>query len=193
MIESPDGGNPPEEQAVRIRRAGDGDVADFARGMNQVHGEGFLGPEEDASVANIEERVESGVRDPEWTYLIAEYGGDLIGAIVVYVDEDLDAHSFGLWVLSCGREKGTGRALLEAGLSEVPKDSEVVIEVWPDNLIAIELFEKSGFEKSGLTETVYTRVGGAKSRALLMRRVPEGDVPEPTESPETEPAVARGA
>lgn len=175
MIESSSDGNPSEEPTMRIRRAGGADVGDFSHGMHRVHGEGFLGPEEDTSVENIERLVEEGIGDPEWTYLIAKSEGDLIGAIVVYPDENLDAHSFGLWVLPGRRGKATGRGLLDAGLAEVPKDADVRIEVWPDNQIAIALFEKAGFVKGGLSGVEYTRVGGAKSRALLMRLTPEED------------------
>lgn len=160
---------------MNIREAGDGDVGDFSRGMHRVHGEGFLGPEEDDSIENIEGLVEEGIDDPEWTYLIAESEGDLVGAIVLYPDGDLDAHSFGLWVLPGRRENGTGRALLKAGLARLPKDAGVRIEVWPDNQTAIELFEKEGFVSEGLSDIEYTRVGGAKSRVLLMRLAPRDE------------------
>lgn len=156
-----------------IRRARETDAYDFARGMKSVIEEGLLGPAEHATVARIEDLFEAGIKDRERMYLVADETGKLIGAILVYPDPDLDAYSLGLWVLPDRRDTGAGTALLEAGLEELPTDlDELRIEVWPDNRVAIRLFEKFGFGDKELSSEEYARVDGTMSRILRMRLTP---------------------
>lgn len=146
--------------------------------MKSVTDEGLLGPEENATVADIEELFGIGIKDPERTYLVAEDAGKVIGAILVYPDPDLDAYSLGLWVLPDRRKAGTGAALLKAGLAEMPNDvTEVRIEVWPENGVAIRLFEKIGFGGKELSNGEYMRVDGTMSQTLRMRLAPSADGP----------------
>jgi ribosomal protein S18 acetylase RimI-like enzyme len=167
---------------MKIRRATDDDAGAFAGGMKSVHDEGLLGPKEDATVAQIKEQFKAGVSDSEFIYLVATLEDELIGAIGLYLDPVLGEYSFGLWLLPGRRGEGSGRALLEAGLKKVPDDvTEMLIEVWPDNDVAIELFEDFGFKPEGLSTEEYPRVDGTKGPVLLMRLLRDEPGPEVNE------------
>lgn len=70
------------------------------------------------------------------------------------------------------RRRGVARALLEAGLAQaaLAGAEEAFLEVAADNLAALALYRRAGFEQAGQRGGYYSRPGGQTVDALVLRR-----------------------
>ena len=68
------------------------------------------------------------------------------------------------------RGRGGGRTLLEAMIEHAHAIGahKLELEVWPDNVPAIALYESAGFEVEGMRRDHYRRRDGSLRSALLM-------------------------
>jgi len=100
-------------------------------------------------------------------YVVAEAAGELVGyaGITIYPPE---AEVQTIAVAPWQQGRGTGRALLEAVISEasVRGCSRMLLEVRADNAAAISLYESFGFAINGRRRDYY----GAGQDAVLMQR-----------------------
>lgn len=99
---------------------------------------------------------------------LAAYSGDILCGFItgVYLLDTADIYSVA--VSSEYRKKGVGKRLLEEFFSALPDDvNNVCLEVRESNIPAINLYEKTGFERVGLRKNFYQ---SPRENAILMTK-----------------------
>jgi ribosomal-protein-alanine N-acetyltransferase len=105
--------------------------------------------------------------------LVAERAGRVVGYAVLWFAAD-EAELGDMAVLPEARRRGLGRWLLDAALAEAARRGakRVYLEVRESNGTARSLYEKAGFEASGVRPDYYSE---PKEDAILMTRSLETD------------------
>ena len=107
---------------------------------------------------------------PENTFVAKEYGR-VIG-FVCYGDRGEEAPDvgeiFALYVLADYYGKGVGRELMDAGLEQIKRFSQVRLWVLKENGRAIRFYEKCGFQPDG-AEMISPNISAAEIRMTLTR------------------------
>ena len=156
---------------VDVRRAVGDDAAAMAGVIAAVAPEDTLGAQ---PPVDVEARAQ-GFRD-----LIAEGAGaawvlvdagEVLGHLTLR-PRTVGVFGLGMAIVSAGRGRGGGRALVEAALTFARESGahKVDLEVWPDNARAIALYAATGFVVEGLRERHYVRADGTLRSSLIMAR-----------------------
>lgn len=116
------------------------------------------------SAGNFVDSIHAGYS--AWVY---EVGGEIIGHAVLMVALD-EAHLLNITIAPNWRRQGLGRVLLQHVLdtARLQQVRTLFLEVRPSNRVAIELYEKTGFEAFALRKGYYPAVKGRED-ALVMR------------------------
>jgi len=137
-----------------IRRAALADAADLAR----LHAAAFLEPWDERALAAMLGGVGA-------LALMSEKGFILLRAIAG------EAEILTLAVQEDARRQGLGLALIEAAAKVLCEDvAALFLEVSSDNIAALALYAKTGFEPVGRRAGYYRRAVGADMDALILRR-----------------------
>ncbi len=95
------------------------------------------------------------LRDPQWSFRIAEQDGQVVGFKMSRDEANGDSHGCGLYVRPDRQGLGIGRLLLDAWLESIQPGKCAVLEVVETNHRAIALYERAGFTQSGVTDKTY--------------------------------------
>ncbi len=91
---------------------------------------------------------------------VATYNEQVVGCICIRTLLDV-THVLKITVVHKFRRKGIGRLLLQIAIQELkhvkPETVELTLEVRESNQAAIDLYEKSGFTKTGIRRGYYKR------------------------------------
>jgi len=81
------------------------------------------------------------------TFLVAEYGGRIIGYVMGYLRPDLEGHIMSIAVDPAYRGNGIGSALLAEAIERLIREGAryIGLEVRVSNIGAIKLYERFGF------------------------------------------------
>lgn len=115
------------------------------------------------------------VTPPNFTKLVAEVEGKVVGSIYLDADEGRRRHVgvIGMAVHDAYAGRGVGTALMKAALS-LADDwlnlKRIELSVYADNTRAIALYERFGFEREGLFRA-YAWRDGAYVDSLAMARL----------------------
>jgi RimJ/RimL family protein N-acetyltransferase len=123
------------------------------------------------------------VRSDRNCALVAEVNGDIVGNVLVSVDQSVVSDHVGtlsIAVASDWRDVGIGTALVQAALAWARQQrlGKVALGVFPDNERAIAVYERVGFVREGLRRRQY-RSGADYRDEVLMAWFP--DEAEPRE------------
>ena len=123
-----------------------------------------------ARVARLREEMEGDNDAGHW--VLEDDDGRVVGIAEAHETTVAGALSLGIALLPGARGRGHGRALVDAVLvhSIGTGAHKVELEVWPDNLRAIGLYESAGFTVEGLRRDHYRRRDGTLRSAVLMAR-----------------------
>jgi ribosomal protein S18 acetylase RimI-like enzyme len=99
------------------------------------------------------------LRRPRTTTLVAvlelAHGGERDAGLAVVApwrDRPGEAGLFAVWVAPWARGRGVGEALVSTAIREAARDyRRIVLDVGDDNVAAIRLYERLGFEPTGMT------------------------------------------
>ena len=104
---------------------------------------------------------------------VIEYDNQVVAYLVqsIYTEE---SHILNLAVKSTRQGQGLGRGLVKKACADARKGGviKILLEVYPNNLIARQLYESEGFLVFGRRNSYY-RSGGRAEDALVMERVLE--------------------
>jgi len=152
------------------------DVYATAGGMSETGEERYPDTEALArAIARIGER-------PGGLFLVAQRAGLLLGYLVVEprrASRLRHTADLNMGVAGAARGRGVGRALLDEAMRRLAASGQVEIVylmVRADNLAAVRLYERSGFERLATLERD-TRIGGRYYDGVLMRRHVAGGDP----------------
>lgn len=141
----------------------------------QVAEEGLIATEAPVDLADWTAKVRKTIEgpDPDSLYVLEEDGGCIVGAAGVHSTPVAGVLSLGMMVLPEFRGRGGGRALLTSALEHARACGahKLELQVWPDNVAAIELYKSAGFEVEGLRRSHYRRRDGSLKSALLMAQL----------------------
>lgn len=101
-------------------------------------------------------------------YIIAKEDNEIVGFAGIIITP-IDVEITNIVTKKNKRKKGIGKALLEK-IIEMAKQTEyetISLEVNEKNIIAIQLYEKSGFEKIGIRKKYYNGI----DNAIIMTKV----------------------
>ena len=89
--------------------------------------------------------------DPDSAMFLAKEGGDPVGMVAGYKEDDTTAHLIAMWVAPAVRGRSVGMALVNAVLDWARERGfeTVKLDVAEDNLAAINLYRKMRFEPTG--------------------------------------------
>ena len=153
------------------------DCEGIARAMKVVVDEGrWLATAPSTAVEDLEQRFRAAVEWEGHFLFLLEDEGELAGAIGLHPSQAEGVLSLGMWILPAWRGRGGGRMLIDTALAAVPGSGahKVELEVFPDNVAAIALYDSFGFEREGLRRDHYRREDGSLRSALLMSRLYPG-------------------
>jgi [ribosomal protein S18]-alanine N-acetyltransferase len=156
---------------VIVRNARTEDAEALARVIAAVAEEGLIATEPPVDVAaragRFRESIESEGPDAVWAL---EDDGRIVGNAGVQAAGTPGVLVLGMALLPEARGRGGGRALLEAMIehAQASGSHKLELEVWPENVPAIALYESAGFEVEGMRRDHYRRRDGSLRSALLM-------------------------
>jgi len=103
------------------------------------------------------------------TFLVAEYGGKVVGYVMAYLKPDLEGHIMSIAVHPDYRSRGIGSALLKEVIERLFKlgAKYIGLEVRVSNERAIRLYERFGFKKAGVLSGYYANGEDAYYMILL--------------------------
>jgi ribosomal-protein-alanine N-acetyltransferase len=83
------------------------------------------------------------------TFLVAEYGGKVIGYVMGYLRPDMEGHIMSIAVDPAYRGNGIGSALLTEAIERLIREGAryIGLEVRVSNIGAIRLYERFGFRR----------------------------------------------
>lgn len=116
-------------------------------------------------VQRIRDRILDVRESDNSVFLIAEAGGEVIGALTCgggTLQADQHMTALGIYVARDWRNRGVGTALMERAVewaNASPVVERVELEVYASNTRAIHLYEKFGFEHEGRKRRLYYRDG----------------------------------
>ena len=157
-----------------VHRATTQDAEAFARVLARVAEEGLLATEAPVDLETWTAKARKTIEGPEPDSLwILEDEGRIVGAAGVHSTAVAGVLSLGMMVLPEFRGRGGGRALLASALEHVRASGahKLELQVWPENVAAIELYKSAGFEVEGLRRSHYRRRDGSLKSALLMAQL----------------------
>lgn len=112
--------------------------------------------------------------------LVLGDAGRVVGTGGLHATPASGVLGLGMAILASHRGRGGGRLLLTRLCEEARATGahKLALEVWPDNVRAIALYEGAGFECEGLLRDHYLRRDGSLQSAVLMAlslRGPDAD------------------
>ena len=155
-----------------MRRAEIEDCEALAYGMKVVVDEDrWLATQPPASAAELTERFRGSIQQGNLLFVLVD-GEEVVGALGLNPTSAAGVLGLGMWILPGWRGKGGGHLLVEAALAARPPEvHKIELEVFPDNVTAIRLYEATGFEPEGLRRDHYRRTDGSLRSALIMARL----------------------
>lgn len=154
----------------RVRLATPADTVAIAEAFALVAEEDLIATEPPVDVAERAERFRGRIEDDgPGAWWVMEEDGEILGG--ASVGESVSGVlSLGMSLVPEARGRGGGRALLDAVIDHARSVGahKVELEVWPDNVRAIGLYESAGFEVEGLKRNHYRRRDGSLRSALVM-------------------------
>jgi ribosomal-protein-alanine N-acetyltransferase len=159
---------------VRVRTVAEPDLEPCLDLFESVAAEGsWLATEAPIDRAEVRARWVDLLKTGEGTLLVAE-DGPLPAGLAAMVG--LHSPELGMLVRDGRRGQGIGGALVRACVEwAVGRGArEVVLHVFPHNVVAISLYRKHGFEDRGLVRGAYPRRNGEKWDALKMVKPLDG-------------------
>lgn len=154
----------------RVRLATPADTVGIAEAFALVAEEDLIATEPPVDVAERAERFRGRIEDDgPGAWWVMEEDGEILGG--ASVGESVSGVlSLGMSLVPEARGRGGGRALLDAVIDHARSVGahKVELEVWPDNVRAIGLYESAGFEVEGLKRNHYRRRDGSLRSALVM-------------------------
>ena len=124
-------------------------------------------------IRNRFENIPSHIRS-----LVAEVDEQVVGNLGLYIETGRRAHAagFGMMVHPDFQGQGVGRALLEAAIDLAENWlhlTRIELEVFPDNVAALGLYERCGFEVEGRRRDASWRDGHYVDNLVMSRIVKE--------------------
>ncbi len=173
------------DRAFRLRRAVVSDALPFSELRARVVDEGrFLGAEPPLDVARSAELFTQWISDQDaHTVLAVDPSDRIVGAINMFPNVP-GVVTFGMFVAPEFRRQGIGAALVGAVIDWARERGahKVILEVWPHNNAAIELYTSCGFVPEGLRRRHYRRRNGELWDIMEMSLLLEDDAPVTQES-----------
>jgi len=139
--------------------------------LARVAEEGLIATEAPVDLASWTAKARKTIEGPEPDSLyVLEDDGRIVSAAGVHSTPVAGVLSLGMMVLPEFRGRGGGRALLRSVLEHARASGahKLELQVWPDNIAAVELYKSAGFEVEGLRRSHYRRRDGSLRSALLM-------------------------
>lgn len=114
------------------------------------------------------ENLEKCIKDPNYNYLVADNDGLVVG-FLSYIDACDHAEVISIGVDKMYRNRGIGKELSSSMVSNLKKNKipELFLEVRVDNIYAIKLYDKIGFEAISIRKKYYD----GKVDAVIMKLV----------------------
>ncbi|GAB89900.1 GNAT family N-acetyltransferase [Gordonia rhizosphera] len=168
------------DRVFRLRRAVVSDALPFSELRARVVDEGrFLGAEPPLDVARSAEQFTQLMADGDSRTVVAVDRSDrIVGAISMFPGVP-GVVTFGMFVAPECRRQGIGAALVGAVIDWARGRGahKVILEVWPHNTAAIELYTSCGFVPEGLRRRHYRRRNGELWDIMEMALLLEEDAP----------------
>jgi RimJ/RimL family protein N-acetyltransferase len=172
LIDSADDG-----REIRVRPVAYGDAPALHKGLHLVAQEGIhigMEPEGVGDLPAMIERVRRYLILPRATQLVAELGGEVVGAVAInpgpFGRKDQHWCRLGLWLVPAARGIGVGRALIKAALTWAAAEGfeKAVAEVFSTNEPSLSLFREFGFVTEGRQKDLFVLPGiGYADNVLL--------------------------
>lgn len=159
--------NPPGQVSIRSASLDDFDA--WFRLYDAVAAEGkWIGGEAPSDRSARRQSYESHQLNPDAITFLAVSGERLVGALGVSVNGGIA--ELGMMVDAGFRGRGIGSALLGACIDWAGEQRahKVILEVWPHNVAARQLYEKHGFVIEGRFQRHYRRRNGELWDAIRM-------------------------
>ena len=161
------------QDEILIRASEPEDVPDLTEVLNQPRAVWGTMQLPFTSVATRRERFK--VTSASQTMLVAVIDGKVIGSLGLGRLEGRRSHvgTFGMAVHDAYAGRGAGTALMAAAVEQADRwlgIRRLELTVWTDNIRAIALYERFGFEREGLMRD-YAWRDGAYADAIAMARL----------------------
>lgn len=170
MIPASEGPRSDRVAAVQVRRATAADLEPMLDLMELVAGEGrWLATEVPFDRDARRARWVAGLADDRSALYVAVSDGRVVGHLRLDWPDRQPVH-FGMLVAPELRGRGVVTALLRASIEWARSAGahKIALEVWPDNVAAIGLYEKLGFEREGYLRKHYRRNNGELWDTVVM-------------------------
>jgi len=139
--------------------------------MKSVVDEGrWLATQPSTGEAELELRFSGGMKRGIEYLVLEDEDGAIVGAAGLHPGEGDRIFALGMWLLAELRGRGLGRKLLEAGLETAWREGalKVELEVFTDNVAAIELYRSAGFAVEDVLTDRYRREDGSVKSSVVM-------------------------
>ncbi|HWC25084.1 MAG TPA: GNAT family N-acetyltransferase [Solirubrobacteraceae bacterium] len=135
--------------------------------------ERWIATEPPVDVAERAERFRAMLAAGDVLFVLEDDDGRIVGNLALHHSRARGVMSLGMAIVAGARGRGGGRALMDAALDWLADSDahKVELEVWPDNVRAIALYERYGFEVEGLRRDHYRRRDGSLRSSLIMARL----------------------
>ena len=122
------------------------------------------------TIKNFKDCIEKG-----YYSLVLKEGMKVIGFAILSVSTE-ESHLLNIGLTASKRGQGLGKELLEKIImaAEVMGSKKIFLEVRISNVIAIDLYKKSGFKEIGLRKNYYRTKEGREDAILMSKSLKKG-------------------
>ncbi len=157
-----------------LRRARPTDARALVRLFGSVRAEGRWLATPPSAVSEPSESYFVGemIRSGETLVLVAEADGDVVGNVLVSVEQSSVSDHIGVLSIAIRdgwRDVGIGSAMVRAAQAWIREHglAKLALGVFPDNERAVAVYEHAGFQREGVRRRQYRAPGGFRDELLM--------------------------